>query len=303
MGAAALGIVPAVGIITSIFGGKNDGNNNNQKYESLERELSRQIEDLKYEKRRMEQINQERTNKIMELEQKLLDNIEEQNKREIQRQLELEKQKQIEHSQKMEELKKKQEAINKCKEFFSFEFSISVVKAIDDFYSDRDKWIESFSDINLDIKLEYLKKQLIILFNDLFNVQKIYEQINNKFIKLLENNVNLKKLNQMNYLVIGTSGVGKSTLINELLGEQVAKEGVGTRCTTMRKRYESEKYPFLTFTDSMGTEIGSGYTLEEVESDTLKEITSKLNENNPNEIFMESYIVLLQIDFLKMNLK
>lgn len=57
-----------------------------------------------------------------------------------------------------------------------------------------------------------------------------------------------------NVLVIGNSGVGKSTLINAVFGEDVAKTGWGTSGTTKELEiYESEKIPFRII-DSVGFE-------------------------------------------------
>ena len=57
-----------------------------------------------------------------------------------------------------------------------------------------------------------------------------------------------------NVLVIGNSGVGKSTLINAVFGEEVAKTGWGTTGTTKELEiYESEKIPFRII-DSVGFE-------------------------------------------------
>lgn len=57
-----------------------------------------------------------------------------------------------------------------------------------------------------------------------------------------------------NVLVIGNSGVGKSTLINAVLGEEKAKTGYGTKGTTNELEiYESEEVPFRVI-DSVGFE-------------------------------------------------
>ncbi len=57
-----------------------------------------------------------------------------------------------------------------------------------------------------------------------------------------------------NVLVIGNSGVGKSTLINSVLGEDVAKTGFGTTGTTdALEIYESDKVPFRVI-DTIGFE-------------------------------------------------
>lgn len=57
-----------------------------------------------------------------------------------------------------------------------------------------------------------------------------------------------------NVLVIGNSGVGKSTLINAVLGEEKAETGWGTKGTTDRLEiYESNEIPFRII-DSVGFE-------------------------------------------------
>lgn len=59
-----------------------------------------------------------------------------------------------------------------------------------------------------------------------------------------------------NILVIGNAGVGKSTLINAVLGEQVARTSYGTKGTTVKLEiYESEIIPFRLI-DTIGFEPG-----------------------------------------------
>ena len=57
-----------------------------------------------------------------------------------------------------------------------------------------------------------------------------------------------------NVLVIGNSGVGKSTLINAVLGVDKALTGYGTKGTTDKLEiYESDKIPFRVI-DTIGFE-------------------------------------------------
>ena len=57
-----------------------------------------------------------------------------------------------------------------------------------------------------------------------------------------------------NVLVIGNSGVGKSTLINAVLGRNAAKTGYGTKGTTSGlELYEGEDLPFRVI-DTIGFE-------------------------------------------------
>ena len=107
--------------------------------------------------------------------------------------------------------------------------------------------------------------------------------MNNKFIEIIKKNYDNKELKKMNFMIIGGSGVGKSTLINALLRENVAKEGLGGVCTTQIKKYESKKFPFLCLYDSVGAELGKNHTLEDIQNETLKLIENHLNNPNPNQ--------------------
>lgn len=63
-----------------------------------------------------------------------------------------------------------------------------------------------------------------------------------------------QKMDRGNVLVIGNSGVGKSTLINAVLGEEKAKTGYGTSGTTEKLEiYESDRIPFRII-DTIGFE-------------------------------------------------
>ena len=278
-----IGIPLGIFLGKQIFGDDDKKPNNNQD-NNYNRQLSREIDNLRIEKERMERINRDNNDRINELMRMMKENKEEEKRNKLQREIEIREEENLRELQNIEEMNKRQKAIEKCKNLLSNEFKQTIWNTITNFISERDKWLERLlSDENVNNKLDYLKNELSILFNKLFNNQKISDKINNIFINLLENNVNIKELNKMNFMVIGTSGVGKSTLINQLLGEKLAEEGVGKRCTTKIKRYESKNLPFISLTDTVGTEIGQEHNLEDVEKETLNEIVEKLNNNDPNE--------------------
>ncbi|MBQ5546673.1 MAG: 50S ribosome-binding GTPase, partial [Acetobacter sp.] len=59
----------------------------------------------------------------------------------------------------------------------------------------------------------------------------------------------IKKKHRANIFILGKTGVGKSSLINTVFGQEVAKVGEGKPVTQEIQEYRSPKYP-LTIYDS-----------------------------------------------------
>ena len=83
-----------------------------------------------------------------------------------------------------------------------------------------------------------------------------------KEIKNIENNVHESEINYLSVMIVGKSGVGKSTLINSLLKlkkNEQARTGVGKFQTTKISDYRSENFPFLRLIDTRGIELNIKY--------------------------------------------
>lgn len=206
-----------------------------------------------------------------------------------------------------------EEALNESKESIKFketitkEISDGISKIITKFNSEENNWFELIKAPENQEKIIHLKKNLEILFEKIFKEENINKKINKKFISSIKAFNNFKNLEKMNFVIMGVSGVGKSTLINELFGEKLAKEGMGTRTTHLNKKYESKIWPFFTLLDTVGPEIGSGYNLNDILEETLKYLYQRLDSDDPNEaihclIYCIQYNRLLK-DELKIILK
>ena len=72
-----------------------------------------------------------------------------------------------------------------------------------------------------------------------------------------EINHRIKNLKKLNIIVVGKSGVGKSTLINSLFRENLAQTGIGRPVTKEIRKLEKKDYP-LSIYDTPGFELSSG---------------------------------------------
>lgn len=73
-----------------------------------------------------------------------------------------------------------------------------------------------------------------------------------------------KELSSVNLLVVGKSGIGKSTLINTVFGEEMVQTGIGKPVTDQISLIEQEDFPVRIY-DTVGFEIGSlGFDIKDV---------------------------------------
>ena len=87
-------------------------------------------------------------------------------------------------------------------------------------------------------------------------VSAINDTINNSFINL----------NKMNILIAGKTGVGKSTLLNAIFGEEIVEAGIGKPVTQEIEKIEKEGFP-LTIYDTPGLELGGAHSKENLLND------------------------------------
>ena len=111
-------------------------------------------------------------------------------------------------------------------------------------------------------------------------MNKIYEEISE-----ISKNKKLFEINYFTVMLLGKSGVGKSTLINSLLQlteEQMAKTGVGNFQTIDIKEYQSDSVPFLRLVDTRGIEINKNFGVNEIQTEAENYIKRQYNTNNIN---------------------
>ena len=139
----------------------------------------------------------------------------------------------------------------------------------------KKKWKEIYDDDNLlDINNIIPKESIRKLINS--NIQNISGNIINSMIM---------ESNHFNIILLGKTGIGKSTLINSILkleDNKKAKEGYGFSTTKHFEEYISNERPGLRLIDSRGIEIGK-YNIDELLKSVIKYIEDISKEGNSDK--------------------
>ena len=128
------------------------------------------------------------------------------------------------------------------------------------------KYKEFMKTIDKSTKKFPFEKGIIQSIIEKENISSILdEQIANE-INLINDNIGQINIDYISILVAGRSGIGKSTLINGMLKEKVAKDCVGFRGTVNNKGIYRGKnnFLFLRMFDTMGTELDEKVSLDKI---------------------------------------
>ncbi len=105
------------------------------------------------------------------------------------------------------------------------------------------------------------------------------DKIANDCINAINNKI--KNLKNLNIIVAGKTGVGKSTLINSVFREKLAETGMGKPVTTHMRKLTKKDFP-LSIYDTRGFELGKD-AQKEVKNEVLDTIRSGIATKDVNK--------------------
>lgn len=106
-----------------------------------------------------------------------------------------------------------------------------------------------------------------------FNTAKFVETIMEKLKE------EYKALNQLNVMIIGKTGVGKSTLINNIFNEKLAETGSGKPVTQSIRKLEKHDFPLAIY-DTPGLELDGENAIDSLLDEVTKEIETGVNSGD-----------------------
>ena len=169
------------------------------------------------------------------------------------------------------------------------EYNQSYLKVYDDYYKEEKENIikeimKEMSEFLLNnLSFEDLTTEIIpkIASEEEF-AKYIRKFIKKKITPIKDENLDFN-ISHFNILIMGPTGVGKSTLLNKVLKRQLAKTGFGGACTDGKPQpYESNEVKGLRIWDTKGIEQGK-YNINAANYDIKEAIDNLEKENDPDK--------------------
>ena len=248
---------------------KEETMNFEKKVNSKIENLNKQLKDKNDEKNKMEKNHKEKINKLnKELKAKddERNNFEKMYKYEIEKRNEIINKMTEDKNQLYNEVKKLKYLEEKQKNFLSNINEKNIKESIEKLYK-----------IHLENKKKNVDKDIESVIK---NNQYFLKKINEWKDKVIEKTIQefIKKTKHINIILVGKTGVGKSTLINAFLGEEIAQTGGFNPVTFQNDCYESG---VLRFWDTQGIELSKNNNVDIV-FNNAKDLITKSEKKDPD---------------------
>ena len=140
------------------------------------------------------------------------------------------------------------------------------------FFESKKKYF--IEDINNTYKLKNINPDKIYISKIISSKQfiDIYMNKIKREINEIKNKKELCKIDYLSIIIIGRSGVGKSTLTNAMIKEKLAPTDNVQIKTLVNKAYKSKNMPFLRIFDTRGIELDPNFGPYDILKETLKTI-------------------------------
>ena len=195
-----------------------------------------------------------------------------------------------ENEKKIEATEKEKLKIKQSEKEAENEFILNYKQIYDNFFKDNKNIISQEIFIKLkdliskDKFLENINEELM---DKIVKKEKFSKNVKNFLKEELDdlNNDNLElNISCFNIIILGNTGVGKSTLLNKILKKKLAEVGHGANACTMGvpEPYESDEAKGIRIWDSRGIENGK-YNLENSFKDIENTIKNSIKENDTDK--------------------
>ena len=147
------------------------------------------------------------------------------------------------------------------------------------FNSNKPSFINSLP-FNNKINSSFKEQVSALIYTE--NAIDVYSDKIKQEISKISKNKNEFEIQYLTVMLVGKSGVGKSTLINGILKGEYAKGGIGKFQTIKTESYQSKNLPIFRLVDTRGIELNKNYGAKDVELETKNYINQQYKMNNPN---------------------